>query len=87
MIDITQHVADSVKQSAEKNGIVTVFVVGSTATITTIEYEPGLKHDFPEMLSRVAPNDIEYKHNNTGMTATGTPMFGVFGRSESDHPI
>jgi len=62
IIDITEKVADVVKNSRIKNGIVTVFVSGSTGSLTTIEFEPGLLQDFPEMLSRVAPNDIEYAH-------------------------
>ena len=36
-----------------------------TAAVTTIEYEPGLKRDFPKMLSRISPNDINYEHDNT----------------------
>jgi secondary thiamine-phosphate synthase enzyme len=63
--DITEQASNAIKESKIENGLVTVFVSGSTAGITTIEYEPGLKHDFPEMLSRVAPKDIEYKHDDT----------------------
>ena len=62
MIDITEETANIVKKSGVKNGNVTIFVSGSTAALTTIEYEPGLRKDFPEMLSRIAPNDIEYGH-------------------------
>ena len=53
-----------VKESNIENGTLIVFVVGSTAAITTIEYEPGLQKDFPEMLSRLVPKDIEYSHDN-----------------------
>lgn len=62
IIDITEKVAGIVKNSRIKNGIITIFVSGSTGAITTIEFEPGLLHDFPEMLSRMAPNDIDYAH-------------------------
>ena len=62
MIDITEEAASLVNKSGIKNGNVTIFVSGSTASLTTIEYEPGLRKDFPEMLSRIAPNDIEYGH-------------------------
>ncbi|MGN6632846.1 MAG: YjbQ family protein, partial [Nitrososphaeraceae archaeon] len=55
MIDITQEAAALISEANLKNGIVTVFVTGSTAAVTTIEYEPGLKRDFPNMLSRIAP--------------------------------
>jgi len=69
--DITEQASEAVKESKLENGLVTVFVSGSTAAITTIEYEPGLKHDFPEMLSRVAPKDIEYKHDDTWHDGNG----------------
>ncbi|MDP8906311.1 MAG: YjbQ family protein, partial [Thermoproteota archaeon] len=65
IVDITEQTSTAVKESKIKNGIVTVFVAGSTAAITTIEYEPGLKEDFPKMLSRIAPKGIEYEHDNT----------------------
>ena len=71
MIDITQETAALIREGNLKNGIITVFVAGSTAAVTTIEYEPGLKHDFPKMLSRIAPNDIEYEHDNTWHDGNG----------------
>ena len=71
IIDITAQLSNVVKESKIKNGIVTVFVSGSTAAITTIEYEPGLIHDFPEMLSRIVPKDIEYMHDNTWHDGNG----------------
>ncbi len=71
IIDITNQVSKIVKESKVENGAVIVFVVGSTAAITTIEYEPGLQKDFPEMLSRLAPKDIEYAHDNTWHDGNG----------------
>ena len=65
MVNITEDVGGVIKRSALKDGIVTVFVVGATGAMTTIEYEPGLKEDFPAMLERVAPKQIEYKHHLT----------------------
>ncbi len=62
MIDITQKVADKITHSKLSDGIVTVFVCGSTAALTTIEYEPGLQKDFPQALSRIAPDDLDYGH-------------------------
>jgi len=62
IIDITEQVADAISESGISNGTITVFVSGSTGAITTIEYEPGLVKDFPEMLSRVVPDDINYEH-------------------------
>ncbi|MDQ3868453.1 MAG: secondary thiamine-phosphate synthase enzyme YjbQ [Thermoproteota archaeon] len=71
MIDITGQTSKAVKESKLEDGIVTVFVPGSTAAITTIEYEPGLTQDFPRMLSRIAPKDIEYQHDNTWHDGNG----------------
>jgi secondary thiamine-phosphate synthase enzyme len=71
IIDITDHVSQAIEESSVSNGIATVFVAGSTAALTTIEYEPGLKHDFPRMLSRVAPKDIVYDHDNTWHDGNG----------------
>ncbi len=62
IIDITEQVADVISESGISNGTITVFVSGSTGAITTIEYEPGLVKDFPEMLSRISPDDINYEH-------------------------
>ena len=48
------------------DGLVHLFVVGSTAALTTIEYEPGLiKHDLPEAMQRLAPDDTRYEHEAT----------------------
>ena len=62
IIDITEQVADVISESGISNGTITVFVSGSTGAITTIEFEPGLVKDFPEMLSRISPDDINYEH-------------------------
>lgn len=70
-IDITSDVKRILFTSKLKDGIVTLFVMGSTASITTIEYEPGLKKDFPRMLERVASKDIEYEHDNTWHDGNG----------------
>ena len=71
IIDITDQVSNIVKESKIENGAVIVFVAGSTAAITTIEYEPGLQKDFPEMLSRLVPKEIEYAHDNTWHNGNG----------------
>ena len=62
ILNITDEVAGAVAETNLKNGIVTVFVPGSTGALTTIEYEPGLLRDLPTMLERVAPRGIEYEH-------------------------
>ena len=71
IVNITTQTSEAIKESKIENGIVTVFVAGSTAAITTIEYEPGLMHDFPEMLSRVAPKDAQYHHDRTWHDGNG----------------
>ncbi len=62
IIDLNDMVSEKITESGISNGIVTVFVAGSTGALTTIEYEPGLLKDFPDMLSRIAPNEINYEH-------------------------
>jgi secondary thiamine-phosphate synthase enzyme len=62
MIDLTEKISKVISDSKISNGIVTVFVQGSTGSIFTIEYEPGLIKDFPEMLSRIVPENIKYGH-------------------------
>ena len=65
IIDITSQVAKNVEESGVNSGIVTLFIVGSTAGITTIEYEPNLVSDFKNMWDRVIPQSIPYEHNKT----------------------
>ena len=62
MIDITGMVEDTVRSTGIKDGVVVIFVPGSTGAVTTIEYEPGLLTDFPSMLERIAPKGIPYEH-------------------------
>ncbi|HZL22214.1 MAG TPA: secondary thiamine-phosphate synthase enzyme YjbQ [Nitrososphaeraceae archaeon] len=71
IIDITNNVEKILLESKLKNGIITLFVVGSTAAITTIEYEPGLQQDFSNMLEKIAPKGIKYQHDNTWHDGNG----------------
>ena len=71
VVNITGQTSKALEESKLQDGIVTVFISGSTAAITTIEYEPGLKQDFPRMLSRIVPTYIEYKHDNTWHDGNG----------------
>lgn len=64
MIDLTKKISKAISDSDISEGIVIIFVKGSTGSIITIEYEPGLTKDFPDMLSRVAPKDIKYGHED-----------------------
>ena len=63
IVDITGQVSEEVLRSGLKDGIVTIFVPGSTAGVTTVEYEPGLVSDLQRLFDRVAPADINYRHN------------------------
>jgi len=65
IIDITSQVAKDVEESGVNNGTITLFISGSTAGITTIEYEPNLLSDFKGMWGRVIPQNIPYEHNKT----------------------
>jgi secondary thiamine-phosphate synthase enzyme len=71
IIDITRQIDEAIKATMLQDGIVAIFVSGSTAALTTIEYEPGLKKDFPKMLARIAPSQIEYEHDNTWHDGNG----------------
>jgi secondary thiamine-phosphate synthase enzyme len=63
LIDITSEVARGVSESGISSGTVTVFIPGSTAGVTTIEYEGGAIRDFQEAIERIAPKDISYHHD------------------------
>jgi secondary thiamine-phosphate synthase enzyme len=63
IIDITPEVQKQLTGIDVKNGIVTLFVSGSTAGISTIEHEPGLLSDFKAMWERNIPQDIPYQHD------------------------
>ena len=62
MHDITDQVAQVVQASGIRTGIVQVFNVGSTGAVGTIEFEPGLKGDLPEVLDRLIPPSRAYGH-------------------------
>ena len=65
MVNLTQMVQDVVDESKITGGTATVFVNGSTASISTVEFEEGLKKDIPVALEKVAPANLEYEHNKT----------------------
>jgi secondary thiamine-phosphate synthase enzyme len=65
VIDITSDVQSAVIESGLQNGIVNIFVTGSTASVSTIEYEPNLVKDLSEALERIVPSDIRYHHHMT----------------------
>ncbi len=63
IVDITAQVEQQVAKANVTSGTVTLFVAGSTAGITTIEYEPGLVADLVQMWQRLVPEDIAYSHD------------------------
>ena len=63
IVDITPQVEQQVAKAKVDSGTVTVFVTGSTAGITTIEFEPGLLADLKEMWQRLVPENIPYAHD------------------------
>jgi secondary thiamine-phosphate synthase enzyme len=63
IVDITDGVARVVGASGADRGLVTAFVIGSTAAVTTMEYEPGGVSDLRALLDRLIPPEGEYEHN------------------------
>ncbi len=61
--DITEQVTAAVATSGLSSGTMTIFVVGSTAGVTTIEYEPGAVSDFNRLMDELAPRDGDYRHH------------------------
>jgi secondary thiamine-phosphate synthase enzyme len=61
--DLTEVVAGAVRKSGIEAGIATVFVVGSTAGISTIEFEPGAVRDLSDVFEDLAPRNGEYRHH------------------------
>jgi len=66
IVNITEQVSNTVAQSDITDGTVTLFNVGSTAGITTTEYEPGLvNYDIAAAFERIAPRNAVYEHEKT----------------------
>jgi secondary thiamine-phosphate synthase enzyme len=65
MVDLTGRVQDVVDRHGFREGQALVFVSGSTAGLTTVEFEPGLQQDLPAALERLAPRGITYAHEET----------------------
>jgi secondary thiamine-phosphate synthase enzyme len=62
-VDVTPGVEQVIHESQLKSGVVTLFVVGSTAALTTIEYEPGALADLKRAFEVIAPRDQDYQHH------------------------
>ncbi len=65
IINITPQLEGVLSKSKIRNGIVNLFVSGSTASISAIEYEPNLIRDMEEALEKIAPKDKTYHHSKT----------------------
>jgi secondary thiamine-phosphate synthase enzyme len=63
MIDITGQIAKEIAESNINSGIATIFITGSTAGVTTIEYESGVIRDYKDMWDRNVPLNISYQHD------------------------
>ncbi len=63
IVDMTPQVNEVLKRSKIENGLVTVFCPGSTGSITTIEYEPGVLQDLQKAIEKIAPEDMPYEHD------------------------
>jgi secondary thiamine-phosphate synthase enzyme len=63
VVDLTRDISDFLSGSGVQEGILVVFVPGSTAGVTTIEYESGAVSDLKRAVERLAPRDEHYEHN------------------------
>lgn len=71
MHDLTAEVINAVAASKIKTGTVNVFNVGSTAAVGTIEFEPGLERDLPEVLNKLIPPSRDYGHEQAWHDGNG----------------
>ena len=71
VVNITGRLREIVDQSGIQNGYVQAFNVGSTGSITTIEFEPGVVEDLRRALTRMAPPDMEYEHERAWHDGNG----------------
>lgn len=70
-MDITPHVVEALKRSKLEEGLATVFISGSTAGITTIEFEPGLVKDVRTLFEKIAPKESRYCHEEAWHDGNG----------------
>ena len=83
--DLTAAVSKAVGGSGLTAGVATVFVVGSTAGVTTLEYESGVVHDLDRALQEVAPREADYRHHlrwgdDNGSSHVRAALVGALGR-------
>ena len=85
IVDLTSGVASVVRQSGAREGVATVFAVGSTLAVTTMEYEPGGVQDLTRALERLLPAEGDYAHNrlNHDTNSHAHQRASIVGPSES----
>jgi len=85
IVDLTEGVLSVVRNAGVERGLVTVFVTGSTAAVTTMEYEPGGVSDLQGLLDRLIPQQGDYEHNrlNQDTNAHAHLRAAVIGPSET----
>ncbi len=71
ILDLTGYLEEKLVESKLEEGLVLVFVPGSTGAVTTMEYEPGLKKDIPLALERLFPKGMRYHHEDTWHDGNG----------------
>lgn len=85
VVDITEGVASVVRTAGVQQGVVTLFAIGSTVAVTTMEFEPGGVHDLQALLDRLIPASGQYQHNtrNHDSNAHAHLRAALIGPSES----
>ena len=85
VVDLTGGLHSVIEQAGITEGVASVFVPGSTAAITTMEYEPGGVHDLREALDRLVPREGDYEHNrlNSDTNSHAHIRAAVVGPSET----
>ena len=71
LIDITGRLVEILKHTQLQNGQMTVFNIGSTAAITTFEFETGMIKDMQELYEKIVPANRHYHHDDTWGDANG----------------
>lgn len=71
IINLTDEIQNSILKSDISSGTVTIFAPGSTTGLTTIEYEPGLLKDMPQLMEKLVPSDKPYEHDKTWHDGNG----------------
>jgi secondary thiamine-phosphate synthase enzyme len=71
LINLTGEISQILESSGLENGSLSVFVIGSTAAVTSFEYEPGLVQDMRELFEKLVPREKHYNHDETWGDANG----------------